>query len=109
GEVIPLGIRRVGRANQDMRAYYPYLGDFWTMYTVRFPVTTAAGLPLVGPTTRALIFRMSSTLGQIEMTFPVNASGAIPAAPSAVPAVLPTQPPAPSVVPAVPPQSPPSR
>src|SRR5262249_36131083 len=68
GEVTPIGIRRVGRANQDMRAYYPYLGDFWTMYTVRFPVTTPAGVPLVGATTRALVFRMSSTLGQVEMT-----------------------------------------
>jgi hypothetical protein len=107
GEVTPLAIRRVGRANQDMRAYYPYLGDFWTMYTVRFPVTTVAGVPLVGPTTRALIFRMSSTQGQIEMSFPVNPSAATPPAPSAVPSVLPAQPSAPPAAPVVPP--PPSR
>ena len=56
----PVTIRRVGRANQDLRAYYPYLGDFWTMYTVRFP-PTVAGRPLVAATTRALVFRMSST------------------------------------------------
>ena len=109
GEVTPIAIRRVGRANQDMRAYYPYLGDFWTMYTVRFPVTTPAGLPLVGPTTRALIFRMSSTLGQIEMSFPVNTPGTMPPAPAVVPAALPAQAPAPPAAPAVPPPSPPSR
>jgi hypothetical protein len=102
GEVTPLSVRRVGRANQDMRAYYPYLGDFWTMYTVRFPLTTAAGQPLVGPGTRALLFRMSSTLGQVEMSFPVSAPGggppspapAAPYAPSpAPPTVLPPPPP----------------
>ncbi|HEY3587984.1 MAG TPA: hypothetical protein VGK85_12565, partial [Myxococcaceae bacterium] len=93
GEVTPLAIRRVGRANQDVRAYYPYLGDFWTMYTVRFPLTTATGMPLVGPTTRALLFRMSSTLGQVEMAFPAGTPGATPPAPAAVPAVPPPPPP----------------
>ena len=93
GEVTPLAIRRVGRANQDVRAYYPYLGDFWTMYTVRFPLTTATGMPLVGPTTRALLFRMSSTLGQVEMAFPVGTPGATPPAPAAVPAPPPPPPP----------------
>ena len=93
GEVTPIAIRRVGRANQDMRAYYPYLGDFWTMYTVRFPLTTAAGVPLVGPSTRALLFRMSSTLGQVEMAFPAGTPGATPPAPAAVPAVPPPPPP----------------
>lgn len=76
GEVTPLAIKRVGRANQDLRAYYPYLGEFWTMYTVRFPLT-AAGRPLVGPDTRALLFRMSSTQGQVEMKFS-PASAAVP-------------------------------
>jgi len=104
GEVTPIAIRRVGRANQDLRAYYPYLGDFWTMYTVRFPLTTAAGVPLVGPSTRALLFRMSSTLGQVEMTFPVSAPVAGPPPPA--PAASFAPPPAP---PTVPPPPPPSR
>jgi len=103
GEVTPIAIRRVGRANQDMRAYYPYLGDFWTMYTVRFPLTTAAGVPLVGPSTRALLFRMSSTLGQVEMTFPVSAPDAGP--PPPVPAGPFAPPPGPSTVPPPPPPS----
>ncbi|HZJ54949.1 MAG TPA: hypothetical protein VFD38_12485 [Myxococcaceae bacterium] len=90
GEVTPLAIRRVGRANQDMRAYYPYLGDFWTMYTVRFPIAVL-GRPLVAASTRALVFRMSSTQGQVEMAFPVPAptaaasSAPAPAAPPSSP------------------------
>jgi hypothetical protein len=109
GEVTPLAIRRVGRANQDLRAYYPYLGDFWTMYTVRFPLTTATGVPLVGPTTRALLFRMSSTLGQVEMAFPAGTPGATPPAPAAVPAVPPPPPPYSPPPPGAPPPAPTSR
>lgn len=91
GEVTPLAVRRVGRANQDLRAYYPYLGDFWTMYTVRFPVAVA-GRPLVAPTTRALLFRMSSTQGQVEMAFQVETrTVAAPSSPAA-PAVPPSPP-----------------
>ena len=109
GEVTPVTIRRVGRANQDLRAYYPYLGDFWTMYTVRFPLTTATGVPLVGPTTRALLFRMSSTLGQVEMAFPVPTPGATPSAPAAVPAIPPAPPPYSPPPPGAPPAAPQSR
>lgn len=80
GEVTPLGIRRVGRANQDLRAYYPYLGDFWTMYAVRFPASVG-GQPLVGPETRTVVFRISSTQGQVEMNFTVGRAAA-PAPPT---------------------------
>ncbi|HEY1907546.1 MAG TPA: hypothetical protein VGG91_15980 [Myxococcaceae bacterium] len=95
GEVTPVALRRVGRANQDLRAYYPYLGDFWTMYTVRFPITVG-GRPLVGPDTKALIFRMSSTLGQVEMTFPVTAPPAVAPLPQAIPAGSPPPSPTPA-------------
>jgi hypothetical protein len=88
GEVTPVAIRRVGRANQDLRAYYPYLGDFWTMYTARFPISVG-GRPLVGPDTKALLFRMSSTLGQVEMTFPVTPPPAIAPSPQVTPAAGP--------------------
>jgi hypothetical protein len=109
GEVTPIGIRRVGRANQDLRAYYPYMGDFWTMYSVRFPLTTSTGAPLVGPATRALLFRMSSTQGQVEMPFAVATSGATPAPPTAVPAVAPPPPSYAPPPPGTPPPAPGSR
>ena len=95
GEVTPVQIRRVGRANQDLRAYYPYLGDFWTMYTARFPISVG-GRPLVGPDTKALIFRMSSTLGQVEMTFPVTPPPAIVPPPQAMPPAVPPSAPGPT-------------
>lgn len=95
GEVTPVAIRRVGRANQDLRAYYPYLGDFWTMYTARFPISVG-GRPLVGPDTKALIFRMSSTLGQVEMAFPVTPPPAIVPPPQATPPAIPPSAPGPT-------------
>ena len=91
GEVSPLAIRRVGRANQDLRAYYPYLGDFWTLYTVRFPIAVQ-GRPLVSPSTSALLFRMSSTQGQVEMRFPVaSATATGPSMPVVPPSPPPTR------------------
>jgi hypothetical protein len=101
GEVTPLAIKRVGRANQDLRAYYPYLGDFWTLYTVRFPLTVA-GRPLVGPATRALMFRMSSTQAQVEMTFPPGAPAASPPTVPVLPASSPPPPPSPPSPPSPP-------
>lgn len=95
GEVTPVQVKRVGRANQDLRAYYPYLGDFWTMYTARFP-TSVGGRPLVGPDTKALIFRMSSTLGQVEMTFPVMPPPAIVPPSQAMPPAVPPSAPGPT-------------
>jgi hypothetical protein len=92
GEVTPISLKRVGRANQDIRAYYPYMGDFWTVYSVRFP-TAVNGRPLVGPATRLLLFRMSSTQGQVEMKFPV---GGTPAGQPAPPPKTASTPPPPA-------------
>jgi hypothetical protein len=71
GEVTPTVIRRIGRATEGLRAYYPYMGDFWVAYAVQFPLVVG-GKPLVGPATRALTFRMGSALGQAEMSFPLE-------------------------------------
>jgi len=86
GEVTPLSLKRVGRATADMRAYYPYMGDFWTLYSARFPAAVA-GKPLVGAATRSLVFRISSTQGQVEMSFPVGPPPA--AAPAATASPVP--------------------
>lgn len=71
GEVTPTAIRRIGRATEGLRAYYPYMGDFWVAYAVDFPITVE-GKPLVGPATRALTFRLGSALGQAELSFPLE-------------------------------------
>lgn len=87
GEVTPTGIRRIGRATEVLRAYYPYMGDFWVAYAVQFPLAVG-GKPLVGPGTRALTFRLGSALGQAEMSFPLEPPqppGPPPAPPAAAP------------------------
>jgi hypothetical protein len=71
GEVTPLFIRRIGRADADTRAYYPYMGDFWTVYLARFPLEIS-GQPLLGPGTTSVTFRMASTQARVEMKFPVQ-------------------------------------
>jgi hypothetical protein len=68
GEMAPIQVSRVGRAGFNIRAYYPYAGDFWTVYTLRFPVTTSTGLPVIGPNTQKVKLKVASTLGQLELT-----------------------------------------
>jgi hypothetical protein len=62
-EVIPEKIERVGRATLDMRSYYPFMGDFWVGYLVRFPKSQGAG-----PVT----LKIASSLGRAEMQFPAE-------------------------------------
>ena len=89
GEVTPTVVRRVGRATQALRAYYPYMGDFWVAYAVQFPLAVG-GKPLVGPATRALTFRMGSALGQAEMSFPLEPGQPPVPAPAPTPTPTPT-------------------
>ena len=72
GEVRPLSIQRVGRASYDLRGYYPYLGDYWTGYRVRFPKTFPSGAAVVGPNTTQVTLKVSSTLGQATITLPAQ-------------------------------------
>jgi hypothetical protein len=67
GEVRPLSVERVGRADMDMRAFYPYLGTFWVGYRVRFPTTFADGKAVIPPSTERVVLRMASSLGKVEM------------------------------------------
>jgi len=86
GEVTPTAIRRIGRGSEALRAYYPYMGDFWVAYAAQFPVTVG-GKPLAGPSSRALTFKMGSTQGQAEMSFPLEpaATPGAPLSPSGAP------------------------
>jgi hypothetical protein len=67
GEVRPVSVERLGRADQDMRAFYPYLGTFWVGYRVRFPTTFPDGKPVILPNTERVVLRMASSLGKVEM------------------------------------------
>jgi hypothetical protein len=66
-EVVPLEVRRVGRANLDLRAIYPYLGAFWTLYRVRFPTTLPDGSPVITPDTGEVLLRVTSSLGRTDL------------------------------------------
>ena len=67
GQVRPVSVERVGRADMELRAYYPYLGTFWVAYRVRFPTTFADGTPVIPPGTERVVLRMASSLGKVEM------------------------------------------
>lgn len=67
GEVHPISVERLGRADMEMRAYYPYMGTFWVGYRVRFPTTLPDGKPLILPETERVVLRMASSLGKVEM------------------------------------------
>lgn len=62
-EVTPVLIERKGRATLDVRAMYPYMGEFWSGYHIRFPkLTQGRG--------EHLTLRVASALGRMEMTVP---------------------------------------
>jgi hypothetical protein len=67
GEVRPVSVERVGRADMELRAFYPYLGTFWVGYRVRFPTTFADGKAVIPPNTERVVLRMASSLGKVEM------------------------------------------
>lgn len=68
GEVTPIRIIRIGRSDLDMRAYYPYVGVFWTGWKLQFPTVLSNGDPVIPPGTKQVTLRMASALGKAEMT-----------------------------------------
>ena len=67
GEVTPERVQRLGRADLPMRAYYPYTGEFWVGYRVRFPLQHADGTPVIPPDAKRVTLRLASTLGQLDL------------------------------------------
>jgi hypothetical protein len=62
-EQTPVLVQRQGRSTLDVRSLYPYMGDFWTAYRIRFDkLSQGRG--------EHLTLRLASSLGRIEMTFP---------------------------------------
>src|SRR5262249_4269959 len=66
GEMTPLSVDRIGRADLPMRALYPYMSDFWVAYRVRFAKAVGAGS---SGASEKVLFRVASTLGKSEMWF----------------------------------------
>jgi hypothetical protein len=67
GEVTPQEVRRIGRADLPMRAYYPYVGNFWVGYRLRFPVQHADGTPVIPEGSTRVTLRLASTLGKLDL------------------------------------------
>lgn len=72
GQVLPSEIVRVGRADLNMRAYYPYMSDFWVAYRIRFPRTLPDGTPTVPPGTEFVTLQVASSLGTARFRVPAD-------------------------------------
>jgi hypothetical protein len=71
GEASAVLVRRLGRANINTRAYYPYMGDFWTVYRVRFPKALGSrNLVPEGLGTFTVV--LASSLGRAEFPLPTQ-------------------------------------
>ena len=67
GAVHPVSVERLGRADMEMRAYYPSTGVFWVGYRLRFPALLSDGKLVVPPGTERVVLRLASSLGKVEM------------------------------------------
>ena len=67
GQVGPLEVKRVGRADENMRAYYPYMSDFWVAYRIRFPLRFPNGQPVIPEGLKKLRLRVASSLGRADL------------------------------------------
>ncbi len=66
-ELLPSEVLRVQRVNQDARALYPYMGEFWVRYRVMFPRRLPDGSPSLPDGTKDLTLRVASTLGRADL------------------------------------------
>lgn len=66
-EVLPTDVARVAKVDQNIRAVYPYMGQFWVLYEVKFPKTKEDGTPVIAPGAQGLLLRVASTLGRAEL------------------------------------------
>lgn len=73
GPEVEAQVRRVD-LNANLRAFYPYLTPFASGYGVDFPLTTLEGQPLIQPTTKKLVLRVASALGEAEMEWRLRTS-----------------------------------
>lgn len=72
GQVLPAKIEQVGRADINMRAYFPYMSDFWVGYRVLFPRVLENGQPTIPEGDAAVKMVIASTLGTVEFRAPVD-------------------------------------
>ena len=69
-ELLPASIERLGRGTLRQRALYPYLGDDWVAYRVRFPRQREDGQDAWLEGCPGFLLKVASTLGQARLRFP---------------------------------------
>jgi hypothetical protein len=71
GEPVDAKVERV-KVNANLRVIYPYISDFARTYSLRFPLHTASGAPVIGEATRQLTLRIQSALGVGTMVWKIS-------------------------------------
>jgi hypothetical protein len=74
-QLLPSSVERLGRGSLRLRALYPYLGDFWVAYRVRFPRALPDGRDGWLEGAPAFVLKVGSTLGKATLRFPGQQNG----------------------------------
>jgi hypothetical protein len=74
-ELLPTSVERLGRGTLKQRALYPYLGDDWVGYRVRFPRQLPDGRDGWLEGRPGFVLKVASTLGQARLHFPGGGAG----------------------------------
>lgn len=68
-QVAPLEVKAEKVITATIRGMYPYVGDFFRVYTVRFPRKLSDGTDLIRPKTRHMALRFAGPLGKTELVW----------------------------------------
>ncbi len=71
----PAQIERIGRADAQTRALFPYAQQFYVAYVLRFPVALPDGSPLIPPNASQAVLLIAGPLGRAELIWPLATSG----------------------------------
>ena len=73
-EILPGAVERLGRGSLQRRALYPWLGDFWVAYRVRFPRQLPGGGDGWLEGRPGFVLKVASTLGQARLRWSPGAA-----------------------------------
>jgi hypothetical protein len=68
-QVAPLEVKADKVINVTTREMFPYVGDFYRFYRIRFPKKLSDGTPLVRKDTRYIALRFAGPLGKTELVW----------------------------------------
>ncbi len=68
-QTLPQNVERLGRPDAQLRELFPYAGDFYVAYRVRFPIHFASGATLIPDDARILTLHLAGPRGRAELTW----------------------------------------